>query len=68
VRLEASVVAAPAVPVLFVAIAVIFVSLALRDFLKDESKLSTARSTWLRMAMIFAAVAIALVVVNTFAR
>lgn len=61
-------VAAPAVPVLFVAIAVIFVSLALRDFLKDESKLSTARSTWLRMAMIFAAVAIALVVVNTFAR
>jgi len=57
---------APTVPIIFVAIAVIFVTLALRDFLKDESKLTPARSTWLRMAMIFAAVAIALVVVNTF--
>lgn len=57
---------APTVPIIFVAIAVIFVTLALRDFLKDESKLTPARSTWLRMAMIFAAVAIALVVVKTF--
>lgn len=42
----------------FLALAIIFVSLALRDYLKGEGKLTPARKTWLLMAMIFSAVAL----------
>lgn len=56
----------PAVAVVFVAIAVIFVALALRDFLKAQEQLTPARNTWLRIAIIFCAVAIGLFLLHTF--
>lgn len=46
--------------IVFVAIAVIFIGVAFRDFLKSEDKITIARKIWLRMAFIFAGVAIAL--------
>jgi hypothetical protein len=45
---------------------VIFLSLTLRDYLTAETKLTPARKAWLRIAVIFAAVAIGLFIVNTF--
>jgi hypothetical protein len=57
----------PGVAIVFVAVAVIFVSLTLRDYLIGEAKLNPARKAWLRIAIIFAAVAIGLFIVNTFA-
>jgi hypothetical protein len=50
----------------FVAIAVIFLALAVQDFLKAEGKLTPARKTWLRVALIFACVAIALFIFHSF--
>ena len=44
----------------FVAIAVFFLAAVLRDFLKSEGKLTIARNLWLRLAFIFAGVAVAL--------
>jgi hypothetical protein len=49
----------------FLGIAIIFVGAALRDALAAESKLTPARRTWIRIAMIFAAVAIGLVIIPT---
>ena len=57
-----------AVGVLFVAIAVIFLAAALRDYLTAEGKFSPARRTWVRVAVIFASVAIALYVVQVTLR
>jgi hypothetical protein len=54
--------------VVFVALAVIFVGIALRDYLKAEGKFSIARKTWLRIAFIFAGVGIGLFFVQTFLR
>ena len=48
----------------FLALAVIFVSLTLRDSLKQEGRLTPVRNTWLLIAMIFAAVSIAQFVLN----
>ncbi len=48
------------VPVIFTAIAVIFVALVVRDVLNREYQLDPRRRTWLRLALIFAGVAIAL--------
>ena len=48
------------VPVILLAIAVFFLSHALQDFLQSEKKLAPARATWLRIAQIFAAVAVGL--------
>ena len=48
----------------FLALAIIFVSLALRDYLKDEGKLTPARNTWLMIAMIFSAVSVLQYVFN----
>jgi hypothetical protein len=44
----------------FVALAIIFVALALRDYLRGEGQLTPARQTWLRVAFIFAGVGIGL--------
>ena len=49
-------------------LAIIFVSVAVRDFLRAENKLSPARNTWLRIAMIFSAISIVLFFVNSFTR
>ena len=57
----------PAVALVFVALAVIFVTLALRDFLKETGQLNPARKTWLLIALIFSAVTIGLFLMNTFA-
>jgi hypothetical protein len=55
-----------AVPTIFTAIAVVFVALVLRDVLRAESKLDPRRNTWLRLALIFAGVAIVLQIGRTF--
>ncbi len=57
----------PAVALVFVALAVIFVALALRDFLKEQGQLNPARKTWLQIALIFSAVTIGLFLMHTFA-
>jgi len=44
----------------FVALAVIFLAITLRDVLITEQKTTPARTTWLRIALIFAVVAIVL--------
>lgn len=51
----------PSVALLFVALGVLFVAAALRDDLRQAQRLTPARHTWLRVASIFAAIAIALV-------
>jgi len=52
--------------IVFVAIAVVFLGISFRDYLKTEGKLTIARKIWLRMAFIFAGVGIGLYVVHTF--
>ncbi len=52
--------------VVFVAIAVIFLAAALRDYLKAEGKLTIARMVWLRMTFIFSGVGIGIYFLNTF--
>ena len=49
------------VSLIFVALGVVFVAAAVRDDLSQAERLSPARRTWLRMATIFAAIAMALV-------
>ena len=53
---------------LFLALAVIFLGVTLRNVLVEEGKLTPARKTWLRVAFIFAVVAIVLQLVHAFAR
>lgn len=50
---------APIGPV-FIAIAVIFLALTTQEFLNTEGKMTPARKTWLRIALIFAGISIAL--------
>ena len=52
--------------VVFVAIAVIFVAVVLRDYLKEEGKATIACKIWIRLAIIFAAVGIGLFFVQVF--
>jgi hypothetical protein len=54
------------IAVVFVAIAVFFLSAVLRDFLRSEGKLTIARKVWLRLAFIFAGVAVGLYFFQTF--
>ncbi len=56
----------PAVAIVFVALAVIFLGATLRDFLLAEGKLTAGRKTWLRMSFIFSGVAIGLFVWHTY--
>lgn len=51
------------VALIFTALAVIFVALVVRDVLRADGKLDARRTTWLRVALIFAGVALALQVV-----
>ncbi len=46
--------------IIFLAIALVFVGVALRDYLKTEGKMTIARKIWIRMALIFAGVGIGL--------
>ena len=54
------------IAIVFVAIAVIFIGVALRDNLKTEGKMTIGRKVWIRMAFIFAAVGIGLLFVQLF--
>lgn len=46
--------------IVFIAIAVIFIGAAFRDYLITEGKMTIARKIWIRIAFIFAAVGIGL--------
>jgi hypothetical protein len=52
--------------IVFVAISVMFIGVALRDYLKSEGKMTIGRQIWIRMAFIFAAVGIGLFFVQMF--
>jgi hypothetical protein len=52
--------------IIFVAIAVIFIGVALRDYLITEGKMTVARKIWIWMAFIFSAVGIGLFFVQIF--
>jgi hypothetical protein len=54
--------------IVFVSLAVVFVGIALRDYLKAEGKLTIARKTWVRTAFIFAGVGIGLFFLQAFLR
>ena len=55
----------PSLGIVFVALAVIFLGVTFRDYLKAEGKMSIARKIWIRMSFIFAAVGIGLYFVHT---
>jgi hypothetical protein len=54
--------------IIFVAISVIFLGIAFRDFLNAEDKMTISRKIWIRMAFIFAGVGIGLFFVQIFIR
>jgi hypothetical protein len=56
----------PSLGIMFVALAVVFLSVAFRDYLKVEGKMTIARKIWLRMAFVFAGVGIGLYFFYTF--
>jgi len=56
----------PPLGIVFVALAVVFLGAALRDYLKTEGKLTIARKIWIRMAFIFTGVGIGLYLVQIF--
>lgn len=55
-----------ALAIVFIALAVVFLGISFRDYLKTEGKLTIARKIWLRIAFIFAGVGIGLYLVYTF--
>jgi hypothetical protein len=58
----------PVLGAVFVALAVIFLSVAVQDYLKAEGKMTPARQAWLRVAFIFACVSISLYAVQVLFR
>ena len=56
----------PSLGSVFVALAVIFLGVAMQDYLKAEGKMTPARQAWLRIAFIFAGISIGLYVVRVF--
>ena len=58
----------PSLSSVFVALAVIFLGVAVQDYLKAECKMTPARQAWLRVAFIFAGVSIGLYAVRVFFR
>ena len=54
----------PSLGLVFVALAVIFLGIAVQDYLKAEGKITPARQAWLRIAFIFAGVSIGLYAVR----
>jgi hypothetical protein len=61
-------IAIPPLGTVLVGLAVIFLAAAFRNYLKAEGKLTPARKTWLRIAIIFSAVAIVLYFATTVFR
>jgi hypothetical protein len=58
----------PSLSVVFIAISIIFLGVAFRDYLKTEGKLTIARKIWIRMALIFAGVGLGLYFVQIVLR
>jgi heme/copper-type cytochrome/quinol oxidase subunit 4 len=58
----------PSSALILVAIAVILIGVSLRDFLHAADALTPARRIWLRVAFIFAGIAVALQVVPMLLR
>lgn len=58
----------PSLGIVFIALSVIFLCVAFRDYLKAEGKMTIARRIWLRMALIFAGVGIGLSFLQMFFR
>jgi hypothetical protein len=54
----------PFLGIVFVALAVIFLGVTFRDYLKEEGKMTIARKIWIRMSFILAAVGIGLYFVH----
>lgn len=52
--------------IIFVALGVVFVGIALHNYLKEKGKLTISRNIWLRMAFIFSGVGIGLSFLNIF--
>jgi len=50
---------------IFVALAVVFVGIAFRDYLKTTGKMTIAQKVWIRMAFIFAGVGTGLFLIQT---
>ena len=55
------------VALVFVAISVLFTVTALRDDLREAGRLTSSRKTWLRIATLFAAIAITLALIRLIA-
>jgi hypothetical protein len=51
-------------PLVLLVVAAIFFALVVRDQLRPPDKANPARKTWLRVALIFSAVAVALMLLN----
>lgn len=59
--------ASPArIGVFFLALAVVFLAAAFRDYQRTDGRPSLARQTWLRIAIIFALVGLGLQLVHVF--
>jgi len=56
----------PSLSIVFVAIAVIFIGAAFRDYLKTEEKMTIDRKIWIQMAFIFSVIGIGLNLVRIF--
>jgi hypothetical protein len=54
----------PPVATMLVALAVIFLTVTVQDYLRTEGKLTPARHTWLRVALIFAGIGTILVLLQ----
>jgi hypothetical protein len=52
------------ISLIFLALAVIFLVVSVRDYLRTKGKKHPARQTWLRVSFIFAAVGIVLALVD----
>jgi len=56
------------ISIIFIAISVVFLGIAFRDYLKAEDKMTIGRKIWIRMAFIFAVVGIGLFFAQIFLR
>lgn len=52
--------------ILFIGLAVFFLGITLRNYLKVEGKMTIAQRVWLRIALIFAGIGIGLCLVQIF--
>ena len=56
------------VSIIFLVIAIILIIASIRDYLKSKCEKTIARKIWLRMALIFTAVAVGLFFLNHFSQ